>query len=347
MDEKHHLVPEFYLRGFAEGSQIGLVDRDLRKRFVTSVNRALKVGGFYEITQKPTIDLASLDDTERVDYLASLNDVAALPHLAPKIFRRDGDTVTILPGAVEAILGYFESRAKPALQRLRDSFPAITPEDRFWIAQFIGLQFARGHALREQVNDIMKLTLAEMVKDSPRLAKDWERGTGRKAHEVADALRGLTFTGDRMYTHMFDALTAAAEIIFLRTWRLLEFERGRVITSDEPCAPWGRPGRNIETHPLGLATADAVFFPVDSSRVLQFLRPDGAVELRKAGSEVKLRQSNNAVASNARRWIVYSPYSTSVNQLAVRRLPTARLEKVGERIAPNGTFRELMRFSSS
>lgn len=36
MDEKHHLVPEFYLRGFAEGTQIGLVDRDLRKRFVTS-----------------------------------------------------------------------------------------------------------------------------------------------------------------------------------------------------------------------------------------------------------------------------------------------------------------------
>ena len=53
MDEKHHLVPEFYLRGFADGEQIALTDHDLRGQFVTSVKRALKAEGFYNLTQEP------------------------------------------------------------------------------------------------------------------------------------------------------------------------------------------------------------------------------------------------------------------------------------------------------
>ena len=140
MEEKHHLVPEFYLRGFAANEQIALADRDLRRRFVTSVNRALKVGSFYEITQNPTIDLSTMEPSERDQYLEDLEVMSQMPGLSAQIVERTGDLVRLLPGAVEGVLSYFEARAEGALQKLRASFPDISNDDRFWVANFISLQ---------------------------------------------------------------------------------------------------------------------------------------------------------------------------------------------------------------
>lgn len=126
------MVPEFYLRGFAIGEQIALADRDLRRRFVTSVNRALKVGGFYEITQSPTLDLRAMEPSEREQYVEDLEIMSQMPGLSAQIVERTGSLVRVLPGAVEGVLGYFEARAEGALLRLRTSFPDITDDDRFW-----------------------------------------------------------------------------------------------------------------------------------------------------------------------------------------------------------------------
>jgi hypothetical protein len=64
------------------------------------------------------------------------------------------------------------------------------------------------------------------------------------------------------------------------------------------------------------------------------------------GGKAKLRHSNESVASAARRWIVYQPGSSAPEGLQIRRLPRVSLDKVGSRIASDGTYRELMRFNS-
>ena len=347
MEEKHHLVPEFYLRGFAADEQIALADRDLRRRFVTSVNRALKVGSFYEITQNPTLDLSTMEPSERDQYLESLEVMSQMPGLSGQIVDRTGDVVRVLPGAVEGVLSYFEAKAEGALQKLRVSFPAISNDDRFWVANFISLQFARGQALRSHVNESMKLAIIEMLEDSPRLQRDWKKRTGRSIEEAAAALEGVTIGGDPLFAVMFDVMKEMAPLVFAMRWRVLEFEPGSVLTSDEPVGLWARPGRNLETSPLGVSTADAIYFPLDCRLILQLLSPASPVaEGRVAGAEAKLRHSNETVASAARRWIVYQPGSSAVEGLRIRRLPRVTLDKVGARMAPDGTYRELMRFSS-
>jgi hypothetical protein len=347
VEEKHHLVPEFYLRGFAVNEQIALTDRDLRRKFVTSVNRALKVGSFYEITQNPTLDLSEMEPMERDQYLENLRVVSEMPGLSGQIIERTGDIVTVLPGAVEGVLSYFEAKAEVALERLRTSFPDISNGDRFWVANYISLQFARGQALRSHVNESMKLALIEMLADSPRLQKDWKKKTGKNIEEASAAIEGVTIGGDQMFAVMFDVMREMAPLVFAMRWRVFEFEPGSVLTSDEPIGLWTRPGRDLETAPLGVATADAIYFPLDCRLLLQLLSPDSPVsEGRIDGVEAKLRHSNETVASAARRWIAYQPGSSAVEGLRIRRLPKVTLDKVRARMAPDGTYRELMRLTS-
>ncbi len=347
VDEKHHLVPEFYLRGFADGERVILSDRALRRSFPTSVNRALKAGRYYELTQNPTIDLRSTDPEERDQYLKSLDVMNQMPELAARIIERDGDIVRVLPGAIEAVLSHFEGQAEGALLRLRKSFPELSPDDRFWVANFIAVQFVRGDALRAHINETMKLLYAERVKRSPQMRRDWPKKTGVPVDEISTAIDGLTFGGDPVFALMFDVFQHTAPIVFSKRWRLLEFEPGSVLTSDEPVGLWARRGRDLTNHPLGFATADAVYFPLDSSSVLQLLSPKSTVpETRQEGALAKLKHSNNTVGSAARRWIVSRPDSTALEGLQVRRLPRVHLETVGARVAEDGTYRELIRFST-
>jgi Protein of unknown function (DUF4238) len=143
VDEKQHLVPEFYLRGFADGEQIALTERDLRRQFVTSVKRALKAGGFYNLTQEPIQKLSKMEPVQREQYLADLAVMEQMPGLSSKIIERNGDVVKILPGAIEALLSFLEGRGEGALVRVRESFPDISGDDRMWAAHFIALQFSR------------------------------------------------------------------------------------------------------------------------------------------------------------------------------------------------------------
>lgn len=347
VDEKHHLVPEFYLRGFADGERVMLTDRALRRSFPTSVNRALKAGRYYELTQSPTVDLRKLDPGERAAYLEALNVMNQMPEFTAQIIERNGDIVRVLPGAVETVLSFFEGKAEGALRRLRESFPHISGDDRLWVATFIGVQFVRGEALRAHVDEAMKLMFAQQMQRSPQMQRDWRRRTGRTLDDVSTAMEGIHFGGDRVFALMFEVFEHTVPIVLAKTWRLLEFEPGSVLTSDEPVGLWARPGRDLTAEPLGMTTADAVYFPVDSSSVLQLLNPESCMpELRRTGAAAKVRHSNQTVASAARRWVVSRPGSTALAGLQVRRLPTVHMDTVASRMAEDGTYRELIRVSA-
>jgi hypothetical protein len=184
----------------------------------------------------------------------------------------------------------------------------------------------------------MKLAFLETSKGSPQMRRDWQRQTGRPVEEAEAELAGITIGGDPIFAFMFDVFKETVPYFRTMRWRVLEFDPGSVLTSDEPLGLRGRPGRDLETSPLGTATADAVYFPLDSGRVLQILSPDSsAVEERRPGSQAKLRHSNTTVASAARRWIVFQPGSSALDGLRVQRLPRLHLEKVGARFAEDGT----------
>lgn len=346
MDEKHHLVPEFYLRGFADRERIMLTDRGLRRSFPTSINRALKAGRYYEVTQSPTIDLRKQGPKEREAYAETLSVMNRMPELTAQIIERSGDILRILPGAVEALLSFIEGKAEGALRGLRESFPHISGDDRVWVGTFIALQFVRGEALRARADETMKLLSALRTQPSPHTQRERRRRrTGKRPGDISTTMK--LFEGDQVLALMFEVFKKAVPVVLAKTWRLLEFEPGSLLTSDEPVGLWGRPGRDLVAYPLGLATADAVYFPVDSSCVLQLLASGSRVpEIRRSGEAAKVRHSNETVASAARRWIVSHPGSTALCGLQIRRLMTVQMEAVAGQMAQDGSYRELTRLSA-
>ncbi|HUJ67215.1 MAG TPA: hypothetical protein VLX59_16840, partial [Acidimicrobiales bacterium] len=95
--------------------------------------------------------------------------------------------------------------------------------------------------------------------------------------EEAEAeIAGVNIDGDPIFAFMFDVFKETVPFFLAMRWRVLEFEPGWVLTSDEPLGLWGRPSRDLETSPLGIATADAIYFPLDRGRVLQLLSPDSS-----------------------------------------------------------------------
>lgn len=100
MSARHHLVPQFYLRHFAnQGQQVTLVDRDQPDRvIVTAVRKACAEVGFYRI------------ETE--------------------VLAREEDRRTHDPEVVEHHLSQFERAAAPAVYKmLRTGLADISRDD--------------------------------------------------------------------------------------------------------------------------------------------------------------------------------------------------------------------------
>lgn len=321
-----------------------LVDRDLRFSLPTSTERALKVGGYYDLTQSPQLDLADVSTDDRVAFERAWSILSSQPQFRDQVISRTGDSLALRRGGVEAFISFIEAQARDSLDRLRANFPDIPTEDRFNLANFIALQSVRGDHFRVTINEIARLALGHITESDPRMRAKWRATFGGR--DVFEALEGLTFGGDRLLSEMLEiAFRIIAPEVFTRRWRLLEFPPHSVLTSDEPVGLWARPGRDPDTEPLGIATADCVFFPIDDSRVLQLLRPDvNLQEARVVGSTTKLRQSNQVIAASARRWIVHHPESLAIEMVSPSPHPRA-VRQVISAAHPDGSQTELVRFT--
>ena len=310
MEAKHHLVPRFLLRRFARDGQLGLTDRGMRWRTLTSVERAARVGGFYTLGQE--IPIAAEDEAE-VERLAPLAD----------ILEEGPDGGHFLgPDSVEKLLSLVEGVSKPSIDRLVSGPWPPSTEDRMSVALFVAMQLTRGQLFREDVDGMIRATQQAMIERNPdHYRKRWreikgDEGLGDPLPDAIEALNGLTLVQDNKLGLMLASSMKTVPWFLARSWRLLCIDDPNFVISDEPVAMWTRRD-GPSAH--GVSTADLIYVPVDARHCLQLAKAGSPLlpEARVDGT-AKIRQANNTVAANAHRWIWFHPDCAVLDDLVVK-----------------------------
>lgn len=301
---RHHLVPQFYLRNFADGGkQLALVDRDRPGRVVPStVRNACAEVGFYRI------------ETE--------------------VLAREADRVDHDPEVIEHHLSQFEHAAAPAVNKLlRTGWADFTKEDWYHLINHIALQTVRGHRWREDYNAAatqqMRVYLGETITDDRIRSR--LRADGRPSTAVdVDAFRTemLGPGGPKLVTPdavmIQEGIKLALSELDNRLadnmeWTLIASGTLPVLTSDEPVC-WWSPGGS----PVGYATAHIVWFPLNPRVILQLRdRRTDYEELglppvvTAVGREELVRLVNSLISGQAHRWIIHHPDDRPLDGLEI------------------------------
>jgi hypothetical protein len=288
---RHHLVPQVYLRHFADGrNRLHLVDRDDLTRTVPStVNNALNETGFYQ-------------------WHTGLG-----PEDVP-------DPAVLHPEYVESrLLSEFEGRAVSPLARILDTGrPPATAEDRYHLSHFIALQVTRGRRFRNGLGQARVQTMQRYLNTPEGLIKTraWLADHGHP-HEPADAQRHLARMfgprGPRVSADPTHATQQALRVAFKGLaqrlldggWGVHRYETPALLTGDEPVTAWHPDG-----DPVTLTTTPVLWLPLNRFTLLAIhwpiTAPDGRRHiLRSDRPDADL--VNSLTATQAERWIVHHP----------------------------------------
>lgn len=304
MAPRHHTVPQFYLRNFAnERDQVLLVDRDdVSRAYPTGVRRACAEVGFY-----------------RMD---------------PEAFVLEDDAATFDPEIVEQHLSHFEGAAAPGVYKLvRTGLTDLTKEDWYHLINLIALQTVRGNRFREDMQatgtQALRVYLGETVTDNQ--IRRWleEHGKQATAASISDFRQGLLGPNRPRLVPVREfviqeSLKLALGKIGERLadnmgWSVIEADQTSVITSDEPVC-WWAPGDS----PVGYGSAMVVWFPVSRRRILQLHDNSVAPEslglpdqTTPSGRDDLVRFVNGTIATQAHRWIVCHPDDRPLDDFAL------------------------------
>lgn len=323
MARHHHLVPQMYLRRFADGEdKLRVVSRrSPHGGHVSTVNNACNEVGFYEI---PAAELRE-------------------PHAGGL----EGD-----PEMVEKLFSEIEGAAKPVIDSvLAGSFPPAV-EDRTSLATFAAIQMTRSWTFRhrtQQMNNIVGPDLLQIGITDARI-RDWLQSRGEpagaraiRAFRERMAAEPASFELSRGYLVANSLRMAVEEFLprlLARPWRLLRFGDNVLITSDHPVGLWSPdPSR-----PLGVGTAAMIYLPLDRCTALAF--SSSGLEKESSAGAVRARQVNQSVARNAHRWIFHHPLDAPLGSFDVPAVEQLATEIVATRPGPEGGVWELHRMFS-
>lgn len=279
---RHHTVPQMLLRAFAdEGSHLLMAPRGGGRPIPAMVKDAAVECGFYQISVPE-----ELSDRFHAEH-------------------------------VENLLSRIESAATPILSNMVSGRFPLALDDRFNLALFVALQLTRGPAFAEDWTTVAHLAAKRQAsRVSLEQVEEWQAARGRRLSRTAmrrfweDVRRfeGVSVTPSTTSRVMLMLRLAIEDVlprILARRWQLLQFDKPGLLLSDHPCAMWGRPDRDLEVQPLGVATADALWMPLDRRHALSLTRtgPEG---IRRA-TATRMRQINTVVAGGAHRWIFHHP----------------------------------------
>lgn len=275
---KHHTVPGFLLRRFAdEREQLTRVELPGENRHTTAVARATVHNGFH---------LVLTEDGQVVD--AFEHDIVGL-----------------------------EGEASAALSRILDDdeFPP-SQHDREAISILVALQYLRTPAVREQqrqLNDQLFKTQVALLGRSG-IARTLREADGREPAE-AEVDEQWAFWSDpekydvlpspeRHIGSIRQMLPELAERLLERSWTLTRWQRRGLIMSDTPVVLLPPPGP--EAAPVGLVNADRILMAVDRRALLQ-LGTVGEDDAFVEGNTVLANAANQVFALNTRQAFFHHP----------------------------------------
>ena len=283
---RHHLVPQMYLRRFVDAKeQLLMVNRlNPSDRHLSSMRRACREVGYYEIP------IEDLEESGRAGH----------------------DTEV-----VEKLLSEIEGTANLRLAELVEGGCPPTHEVRFRLSLFFALQMARGAAFRRTMDEVaMKLAPAwlDVEFSEENIRRRSEERDEEVTQDFIDEIRAFV-TGPngpkpafRQAHYVQQALAHALQLqehLFMRVWRVLQFDAPALITSDEPVAVLiGNGGL-----PTGPANARAIWVPLDRQHALA-MTLNGTEGFVRSGP-TRAHSINQLVADQAERWIICHPEDAS------------------------------------
>ena len=301
---EHHTVPRMHLRRFADGQKFLMASpRGGGRQVRMSVKRACAEAGYYEL------ELEEPHDQE------------------------------FPPEFVEGSLSYFEGRVAPIIEGLVQDEFALSMWDRFYLTLFVAFQIARGPAFRRELSEMMTMQarLELQTRVTPKKARNWLRKKGLAADDVAvenfvrEALDGAwKLVGSNsayvqaMLQWVFEDLHPL--LFTTRRIRVLRFAQPVLLTSDQPAVLWARPGRDLYAEPLGVATADAIWMPLDRRHALALVA-SGREGIIDTGF-LRAKQINTAVAAAAHDWIFQHPNEEPLDVSRLPRRPELKAEAI-------------------
>jgi hypothetical protein len=287
-----HIVPNFYLKHWAEDGKVRVTDLATRRSRVRSTKKAAVERDFYRLAD-PALDPAEVP-----------------PQLA------------------ETLYGRVEDMAAPLLRRILDVRPTgvdvksiLDEEDRGWLLWFLAFQTTRGHSFRRQIQSMNQkwlLLQIEHLADEGALRSDMEDELGRPPtdeevvlrQEVLDQFRSgdlvpmsgnpeLTGLSQQNAEHLLDPL-------FNRHWVLIETP-AVLITCDEPVVRIAGPParRSLRS---GVGAAAVVVFPLAPDAALCMFDYDRfPVPPTERLDHVEVSELNREIAAFADRVVFERP----------------------------------------
>lgn len=300
LKRRHHTVPRFHLRRFANGrDQMTRVELPGDRRHLISVTDATVVKDFY---------LGELADGTWSD-------------------------------AVEDFLGAIEDDAAPAVRQIVDNCVWPIPDEaRAAIANWAAVQYLRTPAMRRQQDDVADALAKLQIKvgGRPGIRRLLERGANEPVTDDDVEVQWQdwsNFDKFRVKAHpnehlrlMMDLFPRVATMMSDRGWVLVRFQRKTLITSDNPVVLIAPEGHDCN-YGVGLFTAAGIFVPLDR-RVGLLMLGVNENDCRLPGTVMWSKAFNSNISFNARRAIFHHPDDTP---LADMRLPQPREPEIDMR----------------
>lgn len=288
--KRHHVVPQFYLRGFAENDKLATVKLPGEQRFVQSVRRAASETNFYALPGHKDGD----DVFEKM--------LSAVEGEAARVFADIERGVWPLPEGDRTTLAYFISVQVARGPEQRRNLERLSAEFTRLEIGYNGRSGVKGWAKRNRGLNISDEEAVEI----------WDQATVPGGPPI----RLSALAHIEQIVKQSDELT---RYIAGRPWALVHFESRSLITADVPVGliphPEDEPWRGV-----GFATAWGITFPL--TRKLGLLMGDpmviahevsveqvraGRMDSRQRGTTALEKLFNEGVASSASIWLYHHP----------------------------------------
>lgn len=274
----HHVVPQFYLRGFADGQRrIRQLSRTHRTGRLVAVKRATVAADFYNVR-----------DAEGTEH--------------------DG---------WEQVLGYIETRAAPVAQKIVHGVWPLPDNEREMLANWIAAQYLRTPAFRFVLDqnldewrdgiDRRGLDAIRSAVDRSGLSDDAARGLWERGNQLYP--RGAYQSTNTQLRWFAALLPDTAKALYERAWTLVRFPEPALLTADNAVVPV-EVGDDL--HPLATA-ARVVLVALDRQHLLQLVAAAQHQDRTVTGTSEMAFMANAMAVHNADRFVFQHPADDLAN----------------------------------